>query len=70
MISYRDMTFCHSPCANDNCRRKLTDSVIEGARKWWGGDDAPIAMADFADFCPEYTLGFPEEIEMEKTTND
>lgn len=70
MIGFRDMTFCNSPCANDTCRRKLTDEVFEAARKWWGKPEAPIAMADFANLCPDHMVGFPEELEMEDTSND
>lgn len=47
MISYRDMTFCkhHEDCAKAaTCHRPLTDEVREKARKWWGGDDVPIAV--------------------------
>lgn len=46
MICYRDTTFC----ANEHCtcppHRRLTDEVRAAARRWWGGDNAPIAYAD------------------------
>ena len=43
MICYRDTTFCISP--NCTCGRTLTDEIKEAAKKWWGGDGAPIAVA-------------------------
>lgn len=47
MICYKDMTFCVSP--NCQCGRKLTPEIIEDAKRWWGGDGAPIATARFCD---------------------
>lgn len=47
MICYRDMTFCVSPDCTNECGRKLTPEIQEAAKKWWGGDDAPIAMSCF-----------------------
>ena len=47
MICYRDTTFCISPNCQNACGRKLTESVRENARKWWGGDGAPIAVGYF-----------------------
>lgn len=51
MISYKDMTFCNAECANFECKRKLTKQVIADAQKWWGDDNAPIAMSDFSTAC-------------------
>lgn len=50
MLSYRDRTYCVSPCANTDCPRRLTDSVIEEAKAF----GLPTAQAHFADSCPEY----------------
>ncbi len=47
MICYLDRTFCSSPNCENKCGRKLTEEIIEGAKKWWGSDDAPIAMSNF-----------------------
>lgn len=49
MICYRDETFCVSPKCKNKCGRKLTPEIIEAARRWWGGDDAPIAVAKFCE---------------------
>ncbi len=47
MICYRDETFCLAweDCLHGHdCPLALTPKVEEDAKKWWGGDDAPIAM--------------------------
>ncbi len=47
MIVYKDMTFCEhwKDCKHaKTCHRPLTSEVAASARKWWGGDDAPIAV--------------------------
>ena len=47
VICYRDMTFCpyYEGCKNaHDCNRALTPEVREAARKWWGSDEAPIAV--------------------------
>jgi hypothetical protein len=54
MICFRDMTFCTAACADTQCHRRLTPDVKAAARRWWGGDDAPIAMADYSDGCQDY----------------
>lgn len=49
------MTFCDSQtCVTMLCPRRLTPDVWTEARKWWGGDGAPIAVGDFTMTCPEY----------------
>jgi hypothetical protein len=48
------MTFCNAKCANFDCPRKFTDTVVEDARRWWKGDGAPIALSDFSDNCTTY----------------
>lgn len=53
-LCYKDQTFCASDCKNDTCFRHFTDETHEAARKWWGGDNAPIAFSDFSKTCPEY----------------
>ena len=47
MICYRDRTFCDSNVEKHECGRELTDEVIDGAVRWWGGADAPIATGKF-----------------------
>ena len=37
----------------NECIRKYTIDVRE-AKEWWGGDDAPIAIADMSEGCDEY----------------
>ena len=54
MMCYRDTTYCNAACATDACPRKLTPAVTEAARKWWGGDGAPIAVGDRSEGCAEY----------------
>lgn len=54
MMCYKDLTFCSAQCKNDKCDRQFTDEIHEAARKWWGGDDAPIAFMDFSTTCQEY----------------
>jgi hypothetical protein len=33
MLSYKDKTFCVSDDCNNDCDRKLTDEIKEGAKK-------------------------------------
>ena len=54
MICYKDMTFCLAECANDKCSRKYTKEVVASAAKWWGSDEAPIAVQDMSTNCNEY----------------
>jgi hypothetical protein len=47
VMCFRDMTFCDhwKDCAKANdCPRPLTPEIAAAARKWWGADDAPIAV--------------------------
>lgn len=60
MISYKDMTFCTAMCGNHLCNRMMTVQVELDARKWWGSEDAPIAMADFSKECRDF---MPLELE-------
>lgn len=54
MICYKDMTFCLSDCKNAYCERHWTAEKSESARRWWGGDNAPVAFSDFSKRCEEY----------------
>lgn len=45
MLCYRDQTFCISPDCKNECGRRLTDEIREAAKRWWGGDNPPIASA-------------------------
>ena len=54
MICYRDMTFCDSDCTNRACRRHFGPDDGAAAIRWWGGEDAPVAWADFTGDCPDY----------------
>lgn len=49
MICYKDTTWCVSPNCQDKCGRKLKDSDREAAKRWWGGDGAPIAVREFCN---------------------
>jgi hypothetical protein len=47
MVCYRDMTFCpfYKECNKGNeCDIAYTDEVKAGANKWWGEDNAPVAL--------------------------
>ena len=65
MISYKDMTFCNARCANEDCDRRLTQKIIDQAAKWWGSDDAPIAVANFSLTCLRYK---PMKTQVEEET--
>ena len=54
MICFKDKTFCSAPCKNHHCHRNWTDELHHAAVKWWGGDDAPVAFADYSKTCEEY----------------
>ena len=54
MMCFMDMTFCTAKCVNKECTRKLTDKVMDDAKKWWGKEGAPIAISDFSDTCLDY----------------
>jgi len=59
MMCFRDMTFCTAfpdACGNAKCRRAFTDAQSAAARKWWGGDGAPIAFSDFHDGCADCVI--------------
>jgi hypothetical protein len=50
-ICYKDMTFCNAECDNKECHLMYTEEVQKSAAKWWGSDDAPIAISDFSKGC-------------------
>jgi hypothetical protein len=50
------MTFCNAECDNKDCHRMLTDEVWAKAAKWWGSDDAPVAVADFSKNCTVFII--------------
>lgn len=54
MICYRDMTFCSAQCATKDCKRQFDAAQKAAAKKWWGGDGAPVAFSDFSNTCPLY----------------
>lgn len=47
MLCYKDMTFCVNTQCKRQCSRRLTQEVQAAAEKWWGSDQAPIAVSDF-----------------------
>ena len=51
---YRDTTFCTAACGNEQCSLKFTPAVTEAAQKWWGREDAPVAVGDRSQGCLEY----------------
>lgn len=54
MMCFRDKTFCNEPCANADCHRNWNDEQAAAARRWWGGDGAPVAFANFRIGCERY----------------
>lgn len=54
MICYKDTTFCCSDCTNTKCPRHYSEKVVEQAVKWWGDENAPIALTDFSKDCEDY----------------
>ena len=61
MISYRDMTFCLSNCTNKKCERHFGSEDRLKAESWWGGEDAPVAFADFSPTCEDYEYAVPDD---------
>lgn len=47
MISYKDRAFCGSKGEVHTCGREFTKEDAEGAERWWGGKDYPVAYGDF-----------------------
>jgi len=65
MMCFKDMTFCTAECDNHKCSYKLTPDVISSAQVWWGGGDAPIAVADRSDGCAAFVPVYPDYLEMD-----
>lgn len=61
MIGYKDMTFCFSNCGNTECPRKLTQNIYDEAEAWWGTENPPITLADFATNCDSHIEGDDNE---------
>ena len=55
-MCFMDTTFCIAKCGAKDCHRKLTDKVKADAVKWFGSDDAPVAVSDFSAGCPAYEV--------------
>lgn len=53
-MHFRDMTFCGSDCTRSTCRRHFGPDDRAAARKWWGSDNAPVAMCDYSPNCDDY----------------
>ena len=52
MMCYKDKQFCtEKDCYffDKECEDALTDKVLADAKKWWGGDDAPICVGERPD---------------------
>ena len=64
MICYKDQTFCadsaEGRCVNKDCWRFYGQEQRAEAKRWWGGDGAPVAFANFADGCPDF-ISFGEK---------
>lgn len=48
MMCYKDITFCtnHATCKHGSeCDHALTEKVKQDAKRWWGGEGAPIAFS-------------------------
>lgn len=54
MICYRDTTFCMARCANRDCDTKYTEQVQLDAAQWWGGQNAPVSLADLSVNCDAF----------------
>lgn len=56
-MCYRDTEFCPgNGCSKfKTCPRALTEEVIAGAERWWGGPDAPISVMEDPEKLPCWT---------------
>lgn len=66
MICYKDKTFCAADCMTLDCHRQFTPAEAEQARAWWGGDNPPVAFADFSLGCPDYQAAAPRRMPSNK----
>lgn len=66
MIHYRDMTFCtQTGCKRFgvDCRWSYTEQVQQRAVKWWGNDNAPVALSAFTQcFVPASDSNAPSPL--------
>lgn len=59
MMAFQDRTFCvrstDGRCGRKYCWHAMTPALMEQAKKWWGGEDAPIGYMDRheEDKCPD-----------------
>lgn len=54
MMCFNDMTYCGSDCTNQQCSRHFGPDDEAEAKRWWGGDNAPVAFSDFSNGCEHY----------------
>ena len=62
-MCYKDMTFCpfYEDCRDAiECTRPLTPKIRDDAKRWWGNENAPIAVFAEKPDC------FRQKIEKEK----
>lgn len=75
MISYGDRPFCsHSDsCATEKCYRNFNAIDRAAARMWWGGDNPPVAFADYREtecgFAPR-AAALPAEVPAQPCAED
>lgn len=56
MICYLNKTFCVAgakTCGNTKCSRYFRKEDEGYAKKWWGGEDPPVAWGDYSSDCPD-----------------
>lgn len=66
MICYMDRAFCAASlrpgedrCTNNKCSRNFDDEHRDRARRWWGGDGAPISSMDMQHADCGYSAALP-----------
>lgn len=47
MICFRDKTFCCAKTHRTECDRQFTEADEIAAKKWWKGENPPIAWSNF-----------------------
>ena len=63
MMCFRDRTYCTAKCQVVNCEIRMTSKVWEDAVKWWGNENAPIAVSDYSSRCEDFIPMNDEEKE-------
>lgn len=53
IICYKDKSFCASKVKKHTCGREFTKEDAKKAEEWWGGDNYPVA---WAEFCTELNI--------------